>query len=239
MNNKKMLLSYLQGCVNEGKKIKNNLSESPQTENKPSGLAAAGSLMQTIVNTMQNTPGYEQARKKLEDDQKAKAEKVRLDAEVGKAAAKVSSAPPETNRPGIDVPHKWKSTALDQDTNISAQESGALTLGGIGAIGGSVVGGPMGGIVGGALGSAIGTGVGTLATKAADWWDSKQQEHNAERFREEDKRNYWARFIGGELIANTQSKIQAQQKAQKSAERERAQRLGLPWTDEFGIVHNA
>lgn len=236
-----MLLSYLQGCVNEGKKLKINLSESPQTQNKPSGLAAAGSFMQNIVNTMQNTPGYDQFKQKVENQEKEKAEKARLEAEVGKAAARISSAPRETNRPGIDVPHKWKSSSevSDSDTLITGAATGAATLGIIGGAAGTVVGGPIGGAVGTALGGAAGQAVGALGVKTLQWLDRKQQEHSAKKFEEEQARNLQARREGGQLMADTQTRIQAQQKAQKTAERERAIRLGLPWTDEFGVMHNA
>lgn len=269
MNNKKMLLSYLQESINEGKRLNNNLFENPQVQNRPLQTSSqtnnqtqgsqnttaqtnnqnqtsqnrtnqtnsGRSLFDTIINTMQNTPGYEQARKKLEDDQKAKAEKARLDAEVGKAAAKVSSAPPETNRPGIDVPHRYKY----DDSIKPPRAAGVGIVGGLpvawGAAAG-IAGGPVGVGIGALAGAALG-GAMIGGAAAANWWDRKQQEHNAKKFEEEQARNLQARREGGQLLADTQTRIQDQQKAQKSAERERAERLGLPWTDEFGVVHNA
>ena len=269
MNNKKMLLSYLQQSINEGKRLNNNLFENPQVQNRPpqtssqtnnqtqgaqntaaqtnnqnqtsqnrtSQTNSGGSLFDTIINTMQNTPGYEQARKKLEDDQKANDEKARLEAEVGKATARVSSAPPETNRPGIDVPHKYKNN--NPLKPVSATDVGFGV--GVPMVQGAVMGsagGPVGAGIGALAGAAFGGAV--IGGKvAANWWDRKQEEHNAKKFEEEQARNLQARREGGQLISDTQARIQAQQKAQKSAERERAERLGLPWTDEFGVVHNA
>lgn len=78
----------------------------------------------------------------------------------------------------------------------------------------------------------------TVPGQLAHWMMKKQDEASAKDFNLRQEREFKARQEGGKLMADTQARIQSQQQAQKASEKERAMRLGLPWTDEYGTVHN-